>query len=223
MRIRISIRVILVLACAMALALAGCGGGGGGDSSSGNTGTNGGSSFATATALPVDGSKSGEITGATDQDYYIVTTSGEGTVVITVTGLTDDLDVDLFDASQNMIDYSAELLDNPEAVIYTGPAATYYVHIWGIPGDITSPYTVTAYFYASGETIPITVDTNDWYDDADQVPSNTVITSSISGTVDRDNYVITLDAPATINFELTNSTATFGLALYDEIRSCPVR
>jgi len=206
----------VTLVCIIALFIAGCGGGGGGDSTpSDTTGTNGGASFGTATNLPVSGTLSGEITDDAVRDYYSVTTAGEGTVIIIVDGLTDDLIINLYDSSQSKIDMSDDFFDNPELLIYTGPPATYYVEIIAVPGA-TSPYTITANFYSSGETLPITVDSNDWYDTADRVPSNTVITSSVSGAVDRDFYVFTLDAPATINFEMTDSTSTFGLSLYDE-------
>jgi hypothetical protein len=76
---------------------------------------------------------------------YSVTTEGEGTLEVTLTGLKVDLDLFLFNgpSADNCVAASTNAGVADERVSYAGPAGTYYMVVDGY-GGMCGPYTLTA-------------------------------------------------------------------------------
>ena len=109
----------------------------------------GNDTFITATNISLGTSYNKEIDSSTDVDYFKFTTSSAGTITVSLTGLTANLDVKLYDSSQSLLNSSANSGTSSEEIIYPASnSGTFYVKVYGY-NSATSNYTLTVDFSPS--------------------------------------------------------------------------
>jgi hypothetical protein len=194
------------LAVAAASLLVACGSSGGGSTTTPPDGNN---TFATAQAVTVGSTTSGAIASSTDDDWYKFTTTGAGTITVTLAGLSADADLALYDAGQVSLGASHNTGTAADTVTWVAPGAgTFYAHV--IPMATTTPYTLAVAF-----TPTVVGDGNDTFATAQAISVGTTVNAAISSATDDDWYKFTTTGAGTISVSLTGLSADANLALVD--------
>lgn len=196
-------------ACALMVAVTlGACGGSDGSPPAGGASPDGNDTFATAQAVAVGSSTAGVISSATDDDWYQFTVAGAGTVTVSLTGLSADVDLALHDSAQASLGASSNPGIAGDTVTWTAPAAaTIYVHAVPVVAGAT---------YSLGVTFtPQAGDGNDTFATAQGVAIGTMTQGVISSATDDDWYTFTTAGAGTIRVTLGALSADANLALHE--------
>lgn len=137
----------MVMVITVMLGVFGCSDGGG-DPIANETN---GNSFPTATPISIGETYSGEIDSAADVDIFVITTNSSGTMVLTLTDLSDDLDIYLYDSEENELgDSSGSGSSNERIEVQLSNAGEYYIGIESWNGA-TSSYNLKVTFGEDSE------------------------------------------------------------------------
>jgi hypothetical protein len=184
--------------------VAACGGSGGGTPGGGGDGND---TFATAQAVAVGSSTPGVISSPSDPDWYEFTTAGAGTVTVTLSGLSADADLALYDSSQVLLAGSSNPGTATDTVTYTAAGADTF-HLDVIPVATAASYTVSVFF------TPVAGDGNDTFATSQAVTVGSSTAGVISSLSDPDWYKFTTTGAGTITVTLGGLSADANLALY---------
>ncbi len=195
-----------------------------------------GDTFSTATTISIGTSYNRDISTSSDLDYFKFTTSSAGTITVSLTGLTADLDVELYNSSQSFLDSSPNGGTTSEEIIYPASSSgTFYVKVLGGSGA-TSSYTLKVTFTSDSGPVIISLSISGvsqinensfdsytasaFYSDGS---SQTVVPAwsenSNFASVNSSGVVTTFDVPSNQSFTLTASysglTATKNITIID--------
>lgn len=171
-------------------------------------GGDGNDTFGTAQAVAAGATIHGVISSATDEDWYTFTTTGAGTITITLTGLSADANLALYNSTPTSLGSSANTGTANDTVSYTAAAAgTFYAQV--LPQTVGASYTLGVIF-----TPAAAGDGNDTFATAQPLAIGATISGVISSSTDPDWYVVTTPGAGTITVTLSGLTADADLELY---------
>lgn len=170
-------------------------------------------SIATAEGIEFNITYEKSISTETDLDYYSIIIPANSTTIISLTNLTDDLDLYLIDSNNNILLSSEYGGYTNESITYISPVSattlTLYIKVEG-SASATSNYTLTA-----TNVISSSVDGNDTITTAEPIELDTTYNKSISNDTDIDYYSIEVPALSTTTITLTNLTDNLDLYIVD--------
>jgi hypothetical protein len=180
-------------------------------------GGDGNDTFLTAQTVAIGSTTAGAIASISDPDWYRFTTTGAGTVTVTIGALTADANLALYDAAETLLAGSSNLGTASDTVSHVAVAAgTFYVQV--IPQGGAAAYSLTVAF-----TPTVVTDGNDTYDTAQAIALNNAIIGTIASVTDPDWYRVTTASPGTITVTLSGLTSDADLELYGIDPLSPIR
>lgn len=193
-----------LLAAALLSSCAGSGTDGGAPGSG-----DGNDTFASSQAVAIGTPVTGTISSATDDDWYVFTTTGAGQITVALSGLSADADLALYDAAQHFLTGSTNTGTVADTVTHAaGGAATFHVRV--IPAAVGASYTLTVGYTPGGGG-----DGNDTFGTAQVVTVGSPTAGVITSLADPDWYKFTVAGAGSITVSLGALTADANLALYD--------
>ncbi len=103
--------------------------------------------------IGADGLEAGDWLGLADSDdYYAFTSGGAGNIVVEVTGLSNDLDVELLDANGAIVAMSNNNGVADEVIATAVGEGQYYIHVYAFDGE--SDYSVSVSMESDGASMP---------------------------------------------------------------------
>ncbi len=163
--------------------------------------------IATLITAGVDAAVTGAISTASDLDYYKIVSGCTGTITVSMTGLSADLDVKLFDPSQTEVAVSYHSGNSNESIIYdAGATGTYYIKVYPYSTG-TSSYTLTVF-------VP-PCEPNYSFSAASAVEYPSTTSGAISSSSDADYYKFYVSSAGTITVDLTGLSGEIDVILYD--------
>ena len=172
---------------------------------------------ATAYAIESGTTYNSYIYTSSDVDYYKLTTTGSGTIAVSLSNLPKDYDLYLYNSSGTQVASSTNGSTTSESISYSAAAGTYYIKVIGYSSaySTTQAYALRATFTSSGGGSTDTYEPNDSTSTAYAINFGTTYNSYIYTASDVDYYKVTASGAGTIGVTLSNLPADYDLYLYN--------
>lgn len=153
------------------------------------------------------------ISSATDNDFYSILATANKDITISLTGLTADLNVGIYDANGKLLDQATTTGKTSEYLSYLPETpGTYYIKVYGQNGATTnSCYTLNISLITN--PCPLVNEPNQWYANATKLPLNNTLQGAISTSDDVDYYTFSGMDAGTVRLNLTGLYANLDLQL----------
>lgn len=172
--------------------------------------------FSEATLLSPNNSVQGAINTAWDRDYYKFPNLPAGTLIkVNLTGLSVDLDMQMYNEQGNYVAYSGKYYPYDENITYVTPAeGTYYLRIYGW----RNAYSRHCYTLSNDITLPCenAYEPNQWSSQAAKIPLNSTVSAEFTQgeRYDYDWYKVEIPESGSFSVTLSGATAQYALAIY---------
>lgn len=173
---------------------------------------------ATAATLPINTNIRAQIATASDSDYYKITITDVNNFSIRLDSLPANYNLQLLNASGTQLAISQNSGTTAETITYNNAAAgTYYIAVYGVSGAASNQrcYQLNATL-TPVNTCAETYEPNNSRTAAATIPVNTVVSSQIASTSDKDWYKFTnTNTQRHIEITLTNLPGDYDVILYN--------
>ena len=170
--------------------------------------------FTTATGIDVPGQIDGAIDRIDDEDVYFFTATESGEITIDLTGLSDDIDLVVFDGTGEIELGRSEEFDttDEQIVINVVSGESYFILVDGF-STAQSSYQLTV----SLEPLPESADTepNNSFNRASQVDVGNDFSGSIADGTDVDYFQFVADATGELSLQMSGLTDDLDIVLFD--------
>ena len=106
----------------------------------------GNDTFATAQLVSVGSSTAGVISSLSDPDWYKFTTTGAGTITVTLSGLSADADLQLYGELQSLLRAESLNAGTVNEIVTSTAAGPINYHVLVVPLASATPYMLTVSF-----------------------------------------------------------------------------